>query len=69
MLIFIDFFFINLKEDLTPADIEEILNDLKSGKKPKAGPRSGRLASEPRAGLTSLIEAPKGPGFGIRKDL
>jgi hypothetical protein len=28
-----------LKEDLTPADIESILNDLKSGKKPKAGPR------------------------------
>jgi hypothetical protein len=31
--------------------------------------RSGRFASEPRAGLTSLTEAPKGPGFGVRKDL
>lgn len=56
-------------EDLTADDINEILDDLKAGRKPKAGPRSGRLASEPRAGLTSLSEPPKGPGFGVRKDL
>lgn len=56
-------------EDLTPADIESILDELKAGKKPKAGPRNGRLASEPRAGLTSLVDPPKGPGFGLRKDL
>lgn len=56
-------------EDLTPADIESILDDLKSGKKPKAGPRNGRFSCEPRAGLTSLVEPPKGPGFGVRKDL
>jgi NADH dehydrogenase (ubiquinone) flavoprotein 2 len=26
-------------EDLTPADIEQIIDDLKAGRKPKAGPR------------------------------
>lgn len=56
-------------EDLTAADMDNILEDLKAGKKPKAGPRSGRFAAEPRTGLTSLIEPPKGPGFGIRSDL
>jgi len=54
---------------LTPADINSILDDLKAGKKPAAGPRSGRFAAEPRSGLTSLIEPPTGPGFGIRNDL
>ncbi len=49
--------------------MEQILEDFQNGKKPKAGPRSGRYASEPLAGLTSLTEPPKGPGFGIRKDL
>lgn len=58
-----------LKEDLTPKDIDDILNDLAAGKKPKAGPRSGRFSAEPRAGLTSLTEPPKGPGFGMRSDL
>jgi len=56
-------------EDLTEEDINNILDDLAAGKKPKAGPRSGRFACEPRGGLTSLIEPPKGPGFGIREDL
>lgn len=28
-----------LQEDLTQKDTEEILDDLKNGKKPKAGPR------------------------------
>jgi NADH dehydrogenase (ubiquinone) flavoprotein 2 len=56
-------------EDLTPSDIISILNELKSGKRPKAGPRSGRHASEPKTGLTSLTEPPTGPGFGIRPDL
>ena len=34
--------------------------------------RSGqnhRFASEPKGGLTSLSEPPKGPGFGVRSDL
>merc|ERR1712002_1209033 len=35
-------------EDLTASDMEEILDDLITGRKvPKAGPRSGRFASEP----------------------
>lgn len=59
----------SFKEDLKPSDIEEILDDLKAGRKPKLGPRSGRFASEPLRGLTSLTETPKGPGFGVRSDL
>merc|ERR1712048_526367 len=56
-------------EDLTEKDMEEILEDLKAGKNPPKGPRSGRFAAEPFGGLTSLIEPPVGPGFGVRKDL
>jgi len=56
-------------EDLKPSDIESILDELKAGKKPKPGPRSGRFAAEPLAGLTSLTGKPTGPGFGMRKDL
>ncbi|CAG0880540.1 unnamed protein product [Darwinula stevensoni] len=56
-------------EDLSVKDMEEILDDLKSGRKPKPGPRNGRYASEPLAGLTSLKEEPYGPGFKVRSDL
>ncbi|XP_005092658.1 NADH dehydrogenase [ubiquinone] flavoprotein 2, mitochondrial [Aplysia californica] len=59
-------------EDLTVDDMHRILNDIKAGKKPKAGPQSGqnfRFASEPKTGLTSLTEPPTGPGFGVRADL
>ena len=56
-------------EDLTEKDMDEILEDLKLGKNPPKGPRSGRYAAEPFGGLTSLIEPPIGPGFGVRKDL
>uniref|UniRef100_H2YXU2 NADH dehydrogenase [ubiquinone] flavoprotein 2, mitochondrial n=1 Tax=Ciona savignyi TaxID=51511 RepID=H2YXU2_CIOSA len=56
-------------EDLKASDMEEILNDLINGKEPKPGPRSGRFACEPLGGLTSLIEPPTGPGFGVRDDL
>lgn len=56
-------------EDLKVSDIEEILEDLKAGKKPKAGPRSTRFACEPLGGLTSLSTPPTGPGFGVRSDL
>ncbi|KAI8504710.1 PREDICTED: NADH dehydrogenase [ubiquinone] flavoprotein 2, mitochondrial-like [Branchiostoma belcheri] len=59
----------NYYEDLTAADIEEILDDLKAGKTPKAGPRNGRFAAEPLSGLTSLTTPPTGPGFGVRDDL
>ena len=33
------------QEDLSPADMNEILNDLKAGKKPKPGPRYVQLVS------------------------
>jgi len=59
----------NYYEDLTVKDMEEILSDLKAGRTPKAGPRSGRFASEPKTGLTSLTEPPKGPGFGLQEGL
>ncbi|XP_076035845.1 NADH dehydrogenase ubiquinone [Oratosquilla oratoria] len=56
-------------EDLTVADTEEILDMLSEGKKPRAGPRSGRFAAEPAGGLTSLNAPPPGPGFMVRDDL
>lgn len=59
----------NYYEDLSLKDVEEILNDLKAGKIPPAGPRNGRFASEPAGGLTSLTETPKGPGFGCQPGL
>ncbi|CAI2354954.1 unnamed protein product [Caenorhabditis sp. 36 PRJEB53466] len=56
-------------EDLTPKDVHDILDDLKAGRKPAAGPRSGRLAAEPFGELTSLKETPPGPGFGLQAAL
>jgi len=56
-------------EDLTEEDISTILDEIKEGRKPKAGPRSKRYAAEPLGGLTSLTEPPKGPGFQLRKEL
>ena len=43
-------------EDLTPEILEQILNDLRSGKKVKPGPQNGRASSEPMGGLTSLLD-------------
>ncbi|KAL3859366.1 hypothetical protein ACJMK2_009590 [Sinanodonta woodiana] len=62
----------NYFEDLTVDDMHRILNDLKAGKNPTPGPQSGqnwRYSSEPKNGLTSLIEPPTGPGFGVKSDL
>uniref|UniRef100_U5ET61 Putative nadh:ubiquinone oxidoreductase ndufv2/24 kd subunit n=1 Tax=Corethrella appendiculata TaxID=1370023 RepID=U5ET61_9DIPT len=56
-------------EDLSVNDTEEILNDLKSGKTPRPGPRNGRYASEPQKGLTSLTEEPTEAGFGLQAGL
>jgi len=56
-------------EDLTVKDINDILSDFKKGVKPAPGPRSGRFASEPAGGLTTLTEEPKGPGFGLQPGL
>ena len=54
-----------LQEDLTAADTKQILAALSKGEVPKAGPRNGRFACEPKGGLTSLTEAPTGPGFKV----
>nr|XP_042116381.1 NADH dehydrogenase [ubiquinone] flavoprotein 2, mitochondrial [Peromyscus maniculatus bairdii] len=59
----------NYYEDLTPKDIEVIIDELRAGKVPKPGPRSGRFCCEPAGGLTSLTEPPKGPGFGVQAGL
>ncbi|KAJ8042528.1 NADH dehydrogenase [ubiquinone] flavoprotein 2, mitochondrial [Holothuria leucospilota] len=59
----------NYYEDLKVEDVEEILDDLKAGRSPKPGPRSGRFASEPLGGLTSLTEPPKPKEFKVRDDL
>ncbi|XP_017266650.1 NADH dehydrogenase [ubiquinone] flavoprotein 2, mitochondrial [Kryptolebias marmoratus] len=59
----------NYYEDLTPKDIEDIIDELKAGRVPPPGPRSGRFSCEPAGGLTSLTGPPTGPGFGVRPDL
>lgn len=56
-------------EDLTPKDMEFILDEFAAGRRPRPGPYSTRHAAEPITGLTSLTEPPKGPGFGVRPDL
>ncbi|XP_067640486.1 probable NADH dehydrogenase [ubiquinone] flavoprotein 2, mitochondrial [Eurosta solidaginis] len=56
-------------EDLTVKDMQQILADFKAGKPSPPGPRSGRFASEPIGGPTSLTEEPKGPGFGLQPAL
>ncbi|TPP61037.1 NADH-ubiquinone oxidoreductase subunit [Fasciola gigantica] len=59
-------------EDLTVEDAARILDELKAGKKPKPGPQSGqggRLAAEPKNGLTSLTTEPYGPGFKVQSGL
>lgn len=59
----------NYYEDLTPKDMEFILDEFAAGRQPRPGPYSTRHAAEPITGLTSLTEPPKGPGFGVRPDL
>jgi NADH dehydrogenase (ubiquinone) flavoprotein 2 len=59
----------NYYEDLAKADTVFILDELKAGRTPKAGPYIDRFAAEPVSKLTSLTEPPKGPGFGVRQDL
>ena len=43
-------------EDLDAASTEKLLNALKAGETPEAGPQSARNKSEPAGGLTSLQE-------------
>jgi len=56
-------------EDLNAQDTEQILQELIDGKAPRAGPRNGRFASEPKGEPTSLSEEPKGQGFGLQPGL
>lgn len=49
-------------EDLTADSMGAILSDLAAGKKPKVGPQSKRVSSEPVEGLTSLTT------FGYTRD-
>jgi len=47
-------------EDLTRERLGEIIDELASGNVPLPGPQNGRFASEPLAGLTSLVRADSG---------
>jgi len=44
------------QEDLTPASIVNVLEQLAAGKTPKVGPQSERHSSEPNGPLTALVE-------------
>ena len=57
------------QEDLTAKDMKAILADCKNDCPSRPGPRNGRFASEPKGNPTSLIEEPKGPGFGLQHGL
>ena len=57
-----------MKEDLQPADVGKILDQLKRGETPKPGPYNGRVAAEPVKGRKTLIETPPGPGANLRTD-
>ena len=47
-------------EDLTAESFERILDELEAGRAPRPGSQSGRFASEPSGGLTSLTELAEG---------
>ncbi|KAI8054074.1 thioredoxin-like [2Fe-2S] ferredoxin-domain-containing protein [Syncephalis plumigaleata] len=56
-------------EDLTSESTVKLLDALKRGEIPPAGPQSSRKNCEPIQGLTTLTTEPTGPGFGVRDDL
>ncbi|MBY0406831.1 MAG: NAD(P)H-dependent oxidoreductase subunit E [Rickettsiales bacterium] len=41
-------------EDLTPESMVSVIEQLAAGHHPRPGPQSGRISSEPTAGLTTL---------------
>ena len=47
-------------EDLTKESIGQIIDNLSAGRIPTPGPQNGRFASEPKNGLTSLMEHESG---------
>ncbi|KAJ0182478.1 hypothetical protein K1T71_001847 [Dendrolimus kikuchii] len=56
-------------EDVNVCDVYNIIQTLRCGGIPKAGPQSGRFACEPGCGLTSLCEYPPPPGYGLQPAL
>ncbi|MEI4486549.1 NADH-quinone oxidoreductase subunit E [Frigidibacter sp. MR17.14] len=50
-------------EDLTPAGLEKLIDDLAAGSVPRPGSEIGRYSSEPAGGLTSLTEFTGGAPF------
>ncbi|XP_064544398.1 NADH-quinone oxidoreductase subunit E [Drosophila montana] len=57
----------DLYEDLNVDETEKILCELKDGNIPPPGPRSGRFASEPITGPTSLLMPAPHAGFGMQE--
>lgn len=47
-------------EDLTPARLEALLDEMAAGRVPVPGPQNGRYAAEPLSGLTSLKDFESG---------
>lgn len=43
-------------EDLTPKDLEKLIDDFRAGKKPKPGPMNGRHLSAPHGGEKTLLD-------------
>ncbi|CAH0592513.1 unnamed protein product [Chrysodeixis includens] len=56
-------------EDLTVNDVYNIIQTIKCGNIPPAGPQSGRFAAEPACGQCSLLDCPPGPGYCVQQSL
>ncbi|XP_004930149.1 probable NADH dehydrogenase [ubiquinone] flavoprotein 2, mitochondrial [Bombyx mori] len=56
-------------EDVDVCDVYNIIQTLRCGGIPPAGPQNGRFASEPACGLTSLQQCPPPPGWGLQQAL
>lgn len=57
-----------LYEDLTSENMVQLLEDLKAGKTPEHGSKSGRLKSLGQAGATCLTEEAKAAGIPLAKE-
>jgi NADH dehydrogenase (ubiquinone) flavoprotein 2 len=55
-------------EDLTVADVDNIIDALKAGKTPAPGPQNGRSAAEPLGGPLTLNTPPPPPNHKFRTD-
>ncbi|GAA0637566.1 NADH-quinone oxidoreductase subunit NuoE [Brevundimonas lenta] len=54
-------------EDLTPANMAQIIDDFAAGKKPKPGSRVGRHSSEPEGGALTLTDPKLYDGSAAKK--